>query len=153
MPHSETGKDTLRRDRSRASQAGGWRYDGYKSQSAWSSAPLSLAKGRHVRHPQGRLWPAPVRLHRRSDPKLRCNDPHAGNISSDPWRDAQGSSCPAPPPPLDRELHVDYFTVVGLAAGDQDAITNKVQEGADPQTLLDNRHLVLRVDKASSIMK
>ena len=55
--------------------------------------------------------------------------------------------------PLDRELHVDYFTVIGIAAGDQEAITNKVQEGADPQTLLDNRHLVLRGDKASSVMK
>ena len=60
---------------------------------------------------------------------------------------------PAQHAPLDRELHVDYFTVIGIAAGDQEAITNKVQEGADPQTLLDNRHLVLRGDKASSVMK
>jgi asparaginyl-tRNA synthetase len=60
---------------------------------------------------------------------------------------------PAQHAPLDRELHVDYFTVIGIAAGEQEAITNKVQEGADPQTLLDNRHLVLRGDKASSVMK
>jgi asparaginyl-tRNA synthetase len=60
---------------------------------------------------------------------------------------------PAQHAPLDRELHVDYFTVIGVAAGDQEAITNKVQEGADPQTLLDNRYLVLRGDKASSVMK
>jgi asparaginyl-tRNA synthetase len=60
---------------------------------------------------------------------------------------------PAQHAPLDRELHVDYFTVIGVAAGDQAAITNKVQEGADPQTLLDNRHLVLRGNKASSVMK
>jgi asparaginyl-tRNA synthetase len=60
---------------------------------------------------------------------------------------------PAQHAPLDRELHVDYFTVIGVAAGDQEAITNKVQEGGDPQTLLDNRHLVLRGDKASSVMK
>ena len=60
---------------------------------------------------------------------------------------------PAQHAPLDRELHVDYFTVIGVAAGDQEAITNKVQEGGDPQTLLDNRHLVFRGDKASSVTK
>ena len=67
-----------------------------------------------------------------------------------------GEMRPVPPAqhaPLDRELHVDYFTVIGPAAGDQEAITNKVQEDADPQTLLDNRHLVLRGDKASSVIK
>lgn len=67
-----------------------------------------------------------------------------------------GEMRPVPPAqhaPLDRELHVDYFTVVGMAVGGQDAITNKVQEDGDPQTLLDNRHLVLRGDKASAVMK
>jgi len=55
--------------------------------------------------------------------------------------------------PLDRELHADHFTVIGAAVGDKEAITNKVQEGGDPQTLLDNRHLVLRGDTSSSVMK
>ncbi|OCT46253.1 Asparagine--tRNA ligase, cytoplasmic [Cladophialophora carrionii] len=55
--------------------------------------------------------------------------------------------------PLDRELHADFFTVIGVAAGDKDAITNKVQQDGDPQTLLDNRHLVLRGDVASKVMK
>jgi len=55
--------------------------------------------------------------------------------------------------PLDRELHADFFTVIGAAAGDKEAITNRVQQDADPQTLLDNRHLVLRGDSASAIMK
>lgn len=55
--------------------------------------------------------------------------------------------------PLQRELHADYFQVIGAAAGDKEAITNRVAEGADPQTLLDNRHLVLRGEKASSVMK
>lgn len=55
--------------------------------------------------------------------------------------------------PLNRELHADYFQVIGAAVGDKDAITNIVAEGGDPQKLLDNRHLVLRGDKASSIMK
>lgn len=55
--------------------------------------------------------------------------------------------------PLDRELHADFFTVIGAAAGDKEAITNKVQAGGDIQTLLDQRHLVLRGDVLSSVMK
>ncbi|KIW59646.1 asparagine-tRNA ligase [Exophiala xenobiotica] len=55
--------------------------------------------------------------------------------------------------PLDRELHADFFTVIGAAVGDKEAITNKVQADGDAQTLLDNRHLVLRGENASSIMK
>ena len=55
--------------------------------------------------------------------------------------------------PLNREIHADYFEIIGAAAGDKQAITNKVQEGGDIQTLLDNRHLVLRGDHSSSIMK
>lgn len=55
--------------------------------------------------------------------------------------------------PLDRELHADYFVVIGAAAGDKEAITNKVQAGGDIQTLLDQRHLVLRGDVLSNVMK
>lgn len=56
--------------------------------------------------------------------------------------------------PLNRELHADFFTVIGAAVGgDKEAITNKVQAGGDPQTLLDQRHLVLRGDVLSSVMK
>jgi len=55
--------------------------------------------------------------------------------------------------PLNRELHADFFRVIGAAAGDKEAITNKVQAGGDPQTLLDQRHLVLRGDVLSSVMK
>lgn len=55
--------------------------------------------------------------------------------------------------PLNRELHADFFSVIGAAAGDKDAITNKVQQDADNQTLMDNRHLVLRGDNASQVMK
>lgn len=55
--------------------------------------------------------------------------------------------------PLDRELHADFFTVIGAAAGDREAITNKVQQDADPQTLLDNRHLVLRGENAAHMMQ
>ncbi|KAI5307500.1 hypothetical protein KEM55_008136 [Ascosphaera atra] len=55
--------------------------------------------------------------------------------------------------PGNRELHVDFFTVIGRAAGDKEAISTRVAPDADPQTLYDNRHLVLRGETASSIMK
>lgn len=67
-----------------------------------------------------------------------------------------GEMRPVPPQqhaPLDRELHVDFFGIIGLAAGDKEAITTRVAPDADPQTLLDNRHLVLRGETSSSIMK
>ena len=55
--------------------------------------------------------------------------------------------------PNDRELHVDYYEIIGKAAGDKDAITTRVQADGDPQSLLDNRHLVLRGETSSSVMK
>lgn len=55
--------------------------------------------------------------------------------------------------PDDRELHADYYTVIGKAAGDKEAITTRVSPDADPQTLYDNRHLVLRGENSSSVMK
>ncbi|KAF2157820.1 asparaginyl-tRNA synthetase [Myriangium duriaei CBS 260.36] len=56
--------------------------------------------------------------------------------------------------PLNRELHADFFRIVahGKAPGGDDAITNKVQAGGDAQTLLDNRHLLLRGETASAVM-
>ncbi|KAL9617450.1 MAG: hypothetical protein Q9160_007762 [Pyrenula sp. 1 TL-2023] len=67
-----------------------------------------------------------------------------------------GEMRPVPPSqhaPLDRELHVDYFEIIGLAAGDKEAITTRIAADADQQTLLDNRHLVLRGETSSAIMK
>lgn len=55
--------------------------------------------------------------------------------------------------PDNRELHVDYYEIIGKAAGDKDAITTRVQADGDPQSLLDNRHLVLRGEVSSSVMK
>ena len=55
--------------------------------------------------------------------------------------------------PGDRELHADYFEVIGRAVGDKEASTSRVAPGADPTTLLDNRHLVLRGENASSVLK
>ncbi|KAL1991205.1 hypothetical protein VTN49DRAFT_5709 [Thermomyces lanuginosus] len=55
--------------------------------------------------------------------------------------------------PNNRELHADYFTIIGKAAGDKEAITNRVAPDAEPHVLLDNRHLVLRGETASAVMK
>lgn len=57
--------------------------------------------------------------------------------------------------PDNRELHVDYFKVIGTSPSDADAITNKVSAQQDQweSAMLDSRHLVLRGDVASSVMK
>lgn len=57
--------------------------------------------------------------------------------------------------PDGRELHVDYYKVLGTAPSDLEAITNKVSAQQDPwdAQMLDNRHLVLRGDNASSVLK
>ena len=55
--------------------------------------------------------------------------------------------------PDDRELHADYYEIIGRAAGGKGAITTLVAKDADQQTLLDNRHLVLRGENSSSVMK
>lgn len=54
-----------------------------------------------------------------------------------------------------RELHVDYFEVIGRSPGDEEAITNKVSLSQNQwdQPMLDNRHLVLRGEWASAVMK
>ena len=55
--------------------------------------------------------------------------------------------------PNDRELHADYYEIIGKAAGDKEAISTRVAKDADPQTLYDNRHLVLRGENSSAVMK
>ncbi|KAH0536368.1 hypothetical protein FGG08_006766 [Glutinoglossum americanum] len=55
--------------------------------------------------------------------------------------------------PDDRELHADYFEIVGKAPGDKEAITNIIAPDADHQTMLNHRHLVIRGETASSVLK
>lgn len=55
--------------------------------------------------------------------------------------------------PDQRELHADYYEMIGKAAGDKEAITTIVAPDSDPQTLFDNRHLVLRGENSSAVMK
>lgn len=51
------------------------------------------------------------------------------------------------------ELTADYYEVVGLAPSGDESITNKVQEDAEPSLLLDRRHLTLRGETLSAVMK
>lgn len=55
--------------------------------------------------------------------------------------------------PDGHELHADYFKVVGKAPGGDETITNIVAKDADPQTKYDNRHLVIRGEQASAVLK
>jgi len=55
--------------------------------------------------------------------------------------------------PDGHELHADYFQVIGRAPGGDDTISNIVAPNADPQTKYDNRHLVIRGEVASSVLK
>ncbi|KAF9379899.1 hypothetical protein CPB97_008691 [Podila verticillata] len=55
--------------------------------------------------------------------------------------------------PDNHELTVDYWEVVGKAPGGEEAISNKVNENSDPSVKYDLRHLVLREEKASGILK
>ncbi|SZF06123.1 unnamed protein product [Blumeria hordei] len=57
--------------------------------------------------------------------------------------------------PDGRELHVDYYKVIGRSPSDAEAITNKVSAQQDQweSSMLDNRHLVIRGDTASSVLK
>ncbi|KAI3406607.2 DED81 [Candida oxycetoniae] len=51
------------------------------------------------------------------------------------------------------ELKADFYEILGLAPGGEDAFTNKIQENADPSLLLDQRHLTLRGESISAVMK
>nr|POE74373.1 asparagine--trna ligase, cytoplasmic [Quercus suber] len=68
-------------------------------------------------------------------------------ITGEMWNVPPGARAPN-----SRELHADYFEIIGKAPGGDDAITNKVTAKGDAQTLLDMRHLVLRGETASSVM-
>lgn len=51
------------------------------------------------------------------------------------------------------ELKADFYEVVGLAPAGEDSFSNKVQENADPSLLLDQRHLTIRGETLSSVLK
>ncbi|CAM0136082.1 asparagine--tRNA ligase [Umbelopsis sp. WA50703] len=55
--------------------------------------------------------------------------------------------------PDGHELVADYWVMVGKAPGGDDAFTNKISQDADPSFLLDQRHLALRGETSSAVMK
>lgn len=55
--------------------------------------------------------------------------------------------------PGNHELVADYFELVHRAPGGDDAITNKVSGDSDPSILYDQRHLVIRGETASAVLK
>lgn len=68
-------------------------------------------------------------------------------ITGEMWEVPPGAHAPD-----NRELHADYFEIIGKAPGGDDAITNRVQEKGDAQDLLDQRHLALRGEKRAAVM-
>ncbi|KAI0343548.1 asparaginyl-tRNA synthetase [Trametopsis cervina] len=55
--------------------------------------------------------------------------------------------------PGGHELIVDYWKVLGSAPGAEDAFSNRLNEKSDPSILADLRHLVLRGETASAVLK
>ncbi|EIW54041.1 asparaginyl-tRNA synthetase [Trametes versicolor FP-101664 SS1] len=55
--------------------------------------------------------------------------------------------------PGGHELVVDYWKVLGASPGGEDAFTNKLNEKSDPSIQADLRHLVLRGETASAVLK
>ncbi|TFK50779.1 asparaginyl-tRNA synthetase [Heliocybe sulcata] len=55
--------------------------------------------------------------------------------------------------PGGHELTVDYWKVLGAAPGADDAFTNRLNEKSDPSILADLRHLVIRGETASSVLR
>ncbi|CAK5266097.1 unnamed protein product [Mycena citricolor] len=55
--------------------------------------------------------------------------------------------------PGGHELIVDFWKLVGGSPGGEDAFNNKVNEHSDPSTLADLRHLVIRGETASSVLR
>ncbi|PPQ90037.1 hypothetical protein CVT25_006354 [Psilocybe cyanescens] len=55
--------------------------------------------------------------------------------------------------PGGHELIVDYWRIMGAAPGAEDAFTNRLNEKSDPSIQADLRHLVLRGETASSVLR
>jgi len=55
--------------------------------------------------------------------------------------------------PGGHELIVDFWRILGVAPGGDDAFTNRLNEKSDPSILADLRHLVLRGENASSVLR
>ncbi|RHZ88563.1 hypothetical protein Glove_22g3 [Diversispora epigaea] len=55
--------------------------------------------------------------------------------------------------PDNHELSADYWEVIHKAPGGDDAFTNKLNAEADPSVLYEQRHLVIRGESSSSVLR
>ncbi|OLL23270.1 putative asparagine--tRNA ligase, cytoplasmic [Neolecta irregularis DAH-3] len=55
--------------------------------------------------------------------------------------------------PDNHELTTDYFVLEGKAPGEQEAINSRISTDTSPSTLIDLRHLVIRGETASTVLK
>ncbi|KAJ3021238.1 hypothetical protein HKX48_008943 [Thoreauomyces humboldtii] len=55
--------------------------------------------------------------------------------------------------PGGHELRADYWEIIGKAPGGEEAFDNKFNVNTSPDIMLDQRHLVLRGETASSVLK
>lgn len=55
--------------------------------------------------------------------------------------------------PGGHELVADYWEVLGAAPGGEDAFNSRLNADADPSILLDQRHLVIRGETASAVLR
>ncbi|KAI8049921.1 hypothetical protein BDF22DRAFT_697368 [Syncephalis plumigaleata] len=55
--------------------------------------------------------------------------------------------------PDNHEMVVDYWEVLGKAPGGDEAIGNKLNEESNPSVLYDQRHLVIRGETASAVLR
>lgn len=55
--------------------------------------------------------------------------------------------------PDNHELVADWWRVIGRAPGGDEAISNKINEEAGPEIMADNRHLQIRGETASAVLK
>ncbi|KAI9366035.1 hypothetical protein DFJ73DRAFT_806814 [Zopfochytrium polystomum] len=55
--------------------------------------------------------------------------------------------------PGGHELIVDYWEIIGKAPANEESIENQFNQESSPDLLLDKRHLVIRGEKTSSILK
>lgn len=55
--------------------------------------------------------------------------------------------------PGGHEMQVDYWQMVGKAPGGDEAITNRISGDSDPSIQYQQRHLVIRGDTASAVLK
>ncbi|KNE58154.1 asparagine-tRNA ligase [Allomyces macrogynus ATCC 38327] len=85
-----------------------------------------------------------------------CHTYHALTLSTESTIQVFGTIKKVPAgknAPDGHEMIVDYWKVLGKAPSGDDAFTNKLNKDSNPDVLLDNRHLTIRGETASAVLK